>query len=226
MGVQDGLIKTVSSDQEEILANIITLYCPSGFDLDPTYSSGVFYKGRVPRPRICFDLEPKYDYVASYDCRNLPLSDSCINSIVFDPPFVGGSRKNGKPGVIKTRFSYFSSIPVLWEFYRQSLIELHRVLAPDGVLVFKCQDSVESSKQYISHVAVMNMALSVGFYTEDLFILTSNNRIISPNQVNQPHARKYHSYFWVFRKTGKVVVSYPGIGQGGELSVKKTVVEG
>jgi len=210
MGIQDNIIKSVSSNQSEILNNIIKLYCPSGFGLDPTYSKGVFYKSGVPEPTFRFDLHPLSNDVAKCDCRKLPFPGGYLSSIVFDPPFVGGSHKDGKPGVIKERFSYFPSIPVLWKFYDESLYEFYRVLGEGGILVFKCQDSVESSRQYITHVAVMNMAISLGFYPKDLFILTSNSRIISPNQQKQQHARKYHSYFWVFEKMVRSVVKYPG----------------
>ena len=211
MGVQENIIKTVSGDQSEILQSIIRLYCPDGFDLDPTYSTGVFYKNGVPRPKYASDLSPQSDDVMACDCRELLFPDGFLNSICFDPPFVGGSRKDGKPGVIKERFSYFPSIPKLWKFYYESVVEFHRVLSAGGILVFKCQDSVESGKQYITHVEVMNMSVAVGFYPRDLFILTSSNRIISPNQVNQQHARKYHSYFWVFEKVSGLPVKYPSL---------------
>lgn len=209
--IQDNIIKTVASDQHEILANIVRLYCPSGVDLDPTYSKGVFYRNGVPQPKYKADLHPQCEDVMPCDCRTLPFPNGFVGSIVFDPPFVGGSRKDGKPGIIKERFSYFPTIPKLWEFYSESLIEFWRVLANDGILVFKCQDSVESGKQYITHAEVMNRACQIGYYPLDLFVLTSSNRIISPNQVNQQHARKYHSYFWVFRKVSKRVVSYPSL---------------
>jgi len=211
MGIQESIIKTVSGDQSEILQNIIKLYCVDGFDLDPTYSTGVFYKNGVPRPKYVSDLSPRSDDVMPCDCRELVFPDGFLRSICFDPPFVGGSRKDGKPGVIKERFSYFPTIPKLWEFYRESIVEFHRVLSVEGILVFKCQDSVESGKQYITHVEVMNMATNSGFYPLDLFVLVTSNRIISPNQVNQQHARKYHSYFWVFQKSGKVLVHYPSL---------------
>lgn len=210
MGLQDCIVKSVSDNQHKILLDIISLYCPDGFDCDPTYSKGVFYRDGVPQPKYKSDLSPELDDVMPCDCRELPYPDNFLNSIVFDPPFVGGSRKDGKPGIIKERFSYFPSIPKLWEFYNQCLVEFRRVVSPNGILVFKCQDSVESGKQYISHIAVFNQATRLGFYAEDLFILTANNRILSPNQLIQSHARKYHSYFWVFRKTeGKEKVCYP-----------------
>jgi hypothetical protein len=46
------------------------------------------------------------------------------------------------------------------------------------------------------------MALQIGFYPRDMFVLTSNVRINSfgTKWTKQEHARKYHSYFWVFEK--------------------------
>jgi len=209
--VSNDIIKTVSSNQSEILSSIIKLYCSTGFSLDPTYSRGIFYKNGVPEPIYKSDLIPQSSSIMPCDCRKLPFPDNFLTSIIFDPPFVGGSRKDGKPGIIKERFSYFPNIPKLWQFYGESLIEFNRILMVDGILVFKCQDSVESAKQYITHVEVMNMAYRLGFHPEDLFILIANSRLISPNQWKQQHARKYHSYFWVFKKLKKPVVHYPSI---------------
>ena len=193
------LIETVSADQTEILNNIIRLYCPAGFDLDPTYSTGVFYS-KVPKPKWKFDLKPQARGVVQADCRYLPIHDNAVKSIVFDPPFVGGSRKDGKPGIIKERFGYYRNVPELWAFYHAALKEFYRIIQPDGILVFKCQDTIESCKQYLSHVTIVNYAVALGFYPLDLFILTARNVLISPNMLNQQHARKFHCYFLVFRK--------------------------
>ncbi len=193
------LIETVSGSQTEILNNILKLYCPGGFDLDPTYSKGVFYKG-VPEPRLKYDIAPQKAVVAQADCRRLSLADNSLNSIVFDPPFVCGSQRDGKPGIIKSRFGYYRNVPELWDFYRNSLAEFYRILKTDGVLVFKCQDTIESGKQYLSHVEIITYACTLGYYPIDLFILTASNVLISPNMVNQQHARKSHSYFIVFKK--------------------------
>lgn len=45
----------------------------------------------------------------------------------------------------------------------------------------------------------MNMAVSAGLYPKDLFILLAKNRIIGYNHAKQKHARKFHSYYWVFK---------------------------
>ena len=198
------IMKSVSDNQSEIIASIMSLYCPAGFDLDPTYSKGVFYK-KIPEPKLKYDLEPQIDDVLRADCRKLPLSNNSLASIMFDPPFVGGSRKDGKPGIIKERFGYYKTVPILWKFYRDAMDEFYRLLKPSGILVFKCQDTVECGKQYMSHVEITNYAYKIGFYPLDLFVLTAKNRLISPNQRQQQHSRKYHSYFLVFRKATRLV---------------------
>ena len=73
-------------------------------------------------------------------------------------------------------------------------------------MIFKCQDKVSSGKQYFSHVYVQKEAIKYGFYPLDLFILLAKNRIVADWQkANQKHARKFHSYFWVFKKCNKKI---------------------
>ena len=52
------IIKTISYEQTEIINDIMKLYCQDGFDLDPTYSKGNFYKNGIPEPRLKFDINP------------------------------------------------------------------------------------------------------------------------------------------------------------------------
>ena len=204
------LISTVSENQTEIIQSIRKLYLENKpFECDPTYSKGNFYKD-IPQPKFKFDLYPEIDGVDKADVRNLPLKNGTVKSVMFDPPFVGGSRKDGKPGIIKERFGYYKNIPALWAMYKDALIEIHRVLIDNGILVFKCQDTVESGKNWFSHIEIMNMAIHSGFYPKDLFILVAKNRLISPNMRNQKHARKYHCYFWVFEKR-QSRVTYPSL---------------
>ena len=75
---------------------------------------------------------------------------------------------------------------------------VEEILKNDGIVIFKCQDCVSSAKQYFSHCWVMYEAMKYGFYPKDLFILFAKNRINDGRK--QQHARKYHSYFWVFKK--------------------------
>lgn len=195
------IIRTVGDNQQAIIRDIISLHCPQGIELDPTYSKGVFYKNAEDiEPLEKFDLYPKTEDTLQASAENLPHLDGQISSIMFDPPFVAGHTKAKPTGVIGERFHGFRYIPDLWEWYDKCLVEFHRILSKKGVLIFKCQDTVSSGKQWFSHTHIMNEAEKLGFYCKDLFILTANNRLIGHNHHNQKHARKFHSYFLVFTK--------------------------
>lgn len=196
------MIKSTSYDQIEILKNITKLYLGGdSFDLDPTYSKGKFYaSGDIAKPKIKSDLIPRFEDVKQWDACNLMLSDNSISSICFDPPFVAGHTKEKPTGIIGERFHGFAYVRDLWSWYDKCLLEFFRVLNDGGVLVFKCQDTVSSGKQYLSHVHIINEAERLGFYCRDLFVLNAKNRIIGHNHKNQKHARKFHSYFLVFEK--------------------------
>ena len=196
------IIKSVSYNQIEIIRNIMKLYSIDRFDLDATYSTGMFYdSGVIQQPKIKSDIKPQAEGVNEYDCRSLPLDDCSISSIMFDPPFIASIPKNEDTGIISQRFgSYRSVAKDLWSMYRDALIEFYRILKKDGVLVFKCQDSVDAGKQCLSHIEIINSAIITGFYPKDLFVLIAKNRIIGKHHRNQQHSRKYHSYFLVFIK--------------------------
>lgn len=199
------IIKSISFDQDELLGWILQLYVPAGrFDLDPTYSTGSFYRsGAVPKPALRYDLHPQNDNVVQGDCRKLPLADESINSMIFDPPFLatqGPSLKTNEGNRINRRFGVYPTELALAELYQLSLREAYRLLKPRGILVFKCQDKVSSGKQHMTHCDIHRWACEAGFYAEDLFVLLARTRLVANWQRNQKHARKFHCYFWVFRK--------------------------
>jgi hypothetical protein len=201
------VIRTVSSNQHEIIRNIIKLHIPDGIECDPTYSKGVFYDAAgIDEPKYKFDLFPKLHKEtkepSSVQARaeDLPLDDESISSLMFDPPFMAGFTKPKPTGLMGERFYGYPYVVHLWKWYDECLVEFHRVLKKKGVLVIKCQDTVSSGKNWFSHVHIMNRALEAGFYPKDLFILTAKARLIGANHNNQKHARKFHSYFWVFEK--------------------------
>jgi len=191
------VISTISYDQHEILKNIIELYIPGKrFDVDITFGKGNFYKKGVPFPTYMFDINPSNSIVLRMDSRRLEMPSNCVNSIVFDPPFLAnGYNKNC---IIINAYGQYDSPEELLHYYYDTLEEVYRVLNPGGILVFKCQDFIVSGKQNWSHVDIKNMADLIGFKAIDLFILLAKNRIM--RHKTQKHARKFHSYFWVFRK--------------------------
>lgn len=200
------VIKSVSDNQTEIINNIFKLYIPDRvIDLDPTYSKGNFYKKtNIDSPKLKFDLYPQTEDTVECSADNLPLEDCSVNTIMYDPPFVVGTPNSSKntvgSNIITNRFGSFKNIEDLWRFYDSSLKEFSRIIKPGGVLIVKCQDTISSSKQYLSHIEMINYGIRHGFYCKDLFIQTTKNRILSGKHKTQVHARKYHCYWVVFTK--------------------------
>ena len=129
---------------------------------------------------------------------------------MFDPPFLATTgkslRSDDASNKINKRFGVFPSETELHQFYVDVLKETHRILKDKGILIFKCQDKVSSGKQHMSHCFIWQEAIKTGYYPKDLFILLAKNRLVADWQVrNQKNARKFHSYFWVFEKSNKVI---------------------
>ncbi len=206
------LIKSISYNQFEIIENIIKLHVPQGYiDCDPTYSKGNFYKNNnIIKPKYKYDILPQLDEVEKADARNLPLNDNSLNCIMFDPPFLATTgkslNKDDDSNIINKRFGVYPNEKSLHNFYVEAMKEFYRILKPKGILIFKCQDKISSSKQYMSHCFIYENAIEIGFYPKDLFVLLAKNRLVADWQLrNQKHARKFHSYFWVFEKDSKKV---------------------
>ncbi len=191
------MIKSVSDSQLEIIKDIQSLYT-GNIQCDVTFSKGAFWKG-LDEPSVKFDVcpHPKRPDVLQADCRNLPMGDNTLESMMYDPPFIVA---HGKDSVIGNRFSSYKSMKELWNFYDDSLKEFSRVIKKNGHLIVKCQDIVSGGKNHLSHVFICNKAEQYGFENIDLFILTAKHRMKTHNTTVQKHARKYHSYFLVFQK--------------------------
>lgn len=205
-------VKSISYNQHQILKWILQLHCEGDIELDPTYSTGGFYKQGVREPKYKFDIQPAKSGVIAAAAEALPLKDSCIKTMVFDPPFLATKGKSldapsdGIQNKTVRRFGWYASEKELFAFYKEALREFKRILEPGGVLIFKCQDKVSGGKQYMSHNFIINCAEELGFYTKDLFVLLSKQRMIPKWQtLNQQHGRKFHSYFLVFENSNKSV---------------------
>jgi len=199
------MITSIYYDQNKLLKALLELYNLERFDLDPCYSKGNFYK-EIPRPKFCSDIDPKFSFIDKADASKLKFPFDSLKSIMFDPPFLATKgpslkKKNGS-NLILQRFSVFPTEKELFRFYFECLSRFYLFLKPKGYLFVKCQDKVSSGKQYFSHIYLHNMAIEIGFYPKDLFILVNKSKMIGHwGDAAQQHARKYHSYFFVFQKT-------------------------
>jgi len=147
------IIKTVYSDQYEILKAIETLYLKNGIEVDPTYSKGVFYKkGNISQPKMKFDLYPQTVDTIKASAENLPLEDQSVESIMFDPPFMAGFTTKNKRGQTKTtgimgqRFHGFRYVTDVWKWYDECLQEFSRIIKNKGVLILFCHGESYSTR--------------------------------------------------------------------------------
>lgn len=195
-------MQSLSFDQSEILQSIAALHCDGVFDCDITYGNGSFWKN-LPRPRLCFDIDPQRNEAQQADSRALPLAADSLNSVVFDPPFLtyvrAGRSGNGQM-VMSRRFAGYWRYDELEAHYRATIVECRRVLKKGGVLVFKCQDIVHNHRLHATHLNVVQWAQESGYRLLDLFVLGAKHRMPSPNRAGkQKHARIHHSYFVVLK---------------------------
>lgn len=193
---ENELVSSISFNQTEILRWIERLHVKR-FQTDVTYNIGGFWKG-IDRPKLCYDLTPKFSFVRKADYRDLPHADGELTNIVWDPPFVCGTHIESEPYAPGDRYTMFRNYEGLKSNYEQAITEFDRVLKPGGYLIAKCQDIVSGRSNRFSHVLIHNLAEQAGFRAVDLFVLLAKNRFIGSGE--QYHARKFHCYFWVFRK--------------------------
>ena len=231
----DGVIKSIGYNQHEILYNIMQLHNDGKpFDCDPTYSIGNFYgkfnitkddgtkaEIEIPQPRYKFDVYPQVEGVEKIEpLGKLPLEDNSIDSICIDLPFViscGPSMQtpdydeNGnrvKNNMISRRFAAYYPVAELLKSYKHFIEQSYRVLKEDGILVWKTQPTITGSKMLNSPYYSRMIAESVGFDSLDEFILLAKNRLISGKVNKQQHARSFHSYFLVFKKSLSKKITY------------------
>jgi hypothetical protein len=193
------MIKSINSDQHSILSAILKLNDLERFDADITYGNGSFYK-QIERPRYCFDIQPLQKHVVQACASNLPICDSTLKSLVFDPPFLTYIKQGREHNsIMAKRFSGFWSYKDLEKFYISAIKESHRVLRKKGIFIIKCQDIIHNHKMHCTHANILEWAKDL-FRLKDLFVLTAKSRMGIASHRKQQHARIFHSYFLVLEK--------------------------
>lgn len=204
--MNSGIVSNISYDQTEILHNIGMLHNGGSdwFDADMTASSLGFYNSKkskfcLPEPLVLMDVNPtRSDIIKIEPFVKLPLRDSSIKSIVCDLPFC--IKPKHSIGVMSDRFSAFYPTKELIDNIYFWLKECYRVIADNGIVIWKMQSVISGGVQIWSVPFSFMAATKIGFYVADEFILAAKNRLISFKAENQLHARKYTSTFYVFKK--------------------------
>ncbi|HBD92993.1 MAG TPA: DNA modification methylase [Spirochaetia bacterium] len=186
---------------EDLIPNILEIYGKNVKSItDLTYGNGNFWK-KVDTSKYAFF--PSDIKTNGIDFRNLPHGDNSFDMVVFDPPYMHSSPTPIREDLDKTYRNNDKGgwgAEYVYNLYRQGMKESYRILQPKGILLVKCQDQVESGKNYFDHIEIYNIATKeLGFLAEDLFVLTRQG-VPMMRHPYQLHARKNHSYMWIFRK--------------------------
>ena len=129
-------IGSVFENEQELLKSVIRLHCPNGIELDPMYFKGNFYKD-ISRPKLVYDIEPKFPFVEKVDAQELPISDNIVETMVLDPPFLFGIHGKTESYYSSSTHGIFKNFTSLYKLYHNILSEAFRVLKNKGILIFK-----------------------------------------------------------------------------------------
>lgn len=199
-------VRTASAvDNATLIRDACQLYVMDGATVaDVTYGRGAFWR-RTDTERFKLfrsDLHPLDASITEADFRSLPYETASLDVVVLDPPYIHNPGKHVTDGrynnAATTCGMYHADILRL---YIEGMSEAHRVLHPEGgQLWVKCKDEVESGVQRWSHIEIYEAALRLGFFARDLFVVVPQSRTSSSRWARQIHARKNHSYLWVFER--------------------------
>jgi len=184
-------------NNSDLFPDILDVYA-NKYDviIDVTYGKGVFWRN-VDISKYTFHPS---DILTGVDYNHLPYKNDSVDIMVFDPPYMG---HNGGKGYAVAR-NYNVDVPkyhkdYIPRLYFGAMAESTRVLRKGGHLIIKCQDEIQSGKQNMNHITIIQHAIESGWRVEDLFILVQKGTPIMRHPY-QKHARKNHSYFVVLRK--------------------------
>lgn len=199
------ILTAKQSNNAELFAEILELYVPDGSLIaDVTWGNGAFWKDGVLWERMDYlvasDLtSSRADLLA--DFRHLPYRDETFDAVVFDPPYGQGSTSPRKGSLAKCyNLGVVPHINGTKDLYKTGIWECHKVLKDRGILIVKVQDMVNNGKQHrISYLVYQLCVQNYDMEDLDQFVVVQKNTPIMRHK-HQVHARKNHSFFWVFRK--------------------------
>lgn len=174
--------------------------------LDSTFNAGWFWKGST-RKIVSMDIDSRYgtDFVGdNREMKGVPSHHFGV--VVYDPPHVG---PQGRDKSVK-RFDVDFGAHVecgkehgwtLSYLYPPFLRQAKRVLRPEGLLLAKITDMVNSHRSRWAHCDFMRMAEEAGFTVCDLIVKVRTGPMVSTKWKAAHHARKRHC-FWIILRNG------------------------
>lgn len=187
-------------DLLEAMLNFYPTIAPEPI-LDATYNAGRFWKGSKRRV-VTMDIDPQYNPDILCDNRKMTgVRSGRFGVVVYDPPHVGPQGRDKS----KKRFDVDFGATIdcgkehnwnLSYLYPDFLTEAKRVLKPEGLLLAKITDMVNSHRSKWPHCDFMRMAEEAGFTVCDLIVKVRTGPMMSNKWKAAHHARKRHC-FWI-----------------------------
>jgi hypothetical protein len=191
----------------DLIRQVCMLYLRNGYKVaDVTFGLGAFWAKPTPHFVIGSDIDPNSRASICADMRRLPYAANFFNVVVIDPPYIHSPGFTRKKHMADRRYSnakytkgfYHDDIMKL---YTDAMREAIRVIIPGGQVWVKCKDQVMSGIQRWSHIDLFNIAVALELYARDLFVIIPSARLPHARWTTQHHARKIHSYLWIFQKS-------------------------
>lgn len=203
----------------ELLERMLEFYpsIPPEPILDATYNAGRFWVGST-RTVWSMDIDPRYDTQIVADNRTMVglnrsngnrsyrVPSRKFGAVVYDPPHVGPQGRD--KSVKRFDIDFGATIEcgrehnwTLSYLYPPFLEQAKRVLKPEGLLLAKITDMVNSHRSQWAHVDFMQMAKEAGFTVCDLIVKIRSGPMRSSKWKRAHHARKRHC-FWIVCRNG------------------------
>jgi len=221
-------VRTLSSGSNaDLLVDVARLYIPDGaLVADVTWGHGIFWQktdtsrftlvGSDVAPEVIRAAHVAPDQLALFtvpaptffvaDCAALPYRHQSLDVVVLDPPYLH------YPGPHLAQDFYnnvattqgMSHHRILRDLYCPAILDAARVLKPGGLLLVKGKDEIERGTQCWSRDELPRAATRAGFTEQDMFLYEASRTLTLlrwSGHAPQRHARKNHSYLFVFRLT-------------------------
>ncbi len=174
--------------------------------LDATYNTGRIWH-RTNRRVVSMDIDPRYN--PDIVCDNRVMSGVLSNRfgvVVYDPPHVGPQGRDKSVKRFDVDFGANTECGkehgwTLSYLYPPFLKQAKRVLKPEGLLLAKITDMVNSHKSRWAHCDFISMAEEAGFTVCDLIVKVRKGPMMSTKWKTAHHARKRHC-FWIVCRNG------------------------
>lgn len=172
-----------------------------GVVLDATYGLGRFWTLWRPFYLVTNDVDPERRTDYSWDFTNMDVEGETFDTVVFDPPYkYSGTASSVGPAALNADYGIgeYMSPDERDKLIADGMTECHRVLAPGGHLLVKCQDQVVSGKKRWQTKKAFTHGNMIGLSLVDELLVQSYRA--QPEGRSQKHSRIDFSNLMVFRK--------------------------